>query len=47
MSHCCGAKKSPKQERKRQPEIKERDNQESFWKKLLRSLGLKPEDKNQ
>ena len=43
MSHCCGPSKKPKQKEIRQPEIKGRIGQESFWEKLLRPLGLKRE----
>ena len=46
MSHCCGLKEKPKQKEIRQPEIKGRGNQESFWKKLLRAFGLEVESKN-
>jgi len=40
MSHCCGSKKKPEQKEIKQSGIKGGTSQESFWKKLLRSLGF-------
>lgn len=43
MSNCCGQEKKPEQKEIGQPGIKGGIGQESFWKKLLGSLGLKRE----